>query len=69
VRVLEYLVDMLPSRLWKPGNLYVGPGGDWHFCVGAHPRLDWSVRTIEWRGTQRAHGRRSFDCSLHDDAP
>jgi hypothetical protein len=39
VRVVPHLfVDLLPRRLWGPGNLHVLPGGDWHFCVA--PGLD-----------------------------
>jgi hypothetical protein len=60
------LVDGLPVRLWAPGNLYILPGGNWHFCVGSHPRLDHSVRTVEWRGRQVAHGERPFDAYSED---
>jgi hypothetical protein len=31
-------VDLLPRRLWTPGNLFRLPGGDWHFCVKPGPR-------------------------------
>jgi hypothetical protein len=58
VRLVEELVDRLPAKLWRPANLYILPGGDWHFCRGGHRRLSWSVRTIEWRGRQVAYGRR-----------
>jgi hypothetical protein len=50
VNVLGPVVDLLPRRLWKLGNNYVLPGGDWHFCVGTNDRLGHCVRTIEWRG-------------------
>jgi hypothetical protein len=61
MRFSESIVDALPSRLWRPGNLFMLPGGDWHFCVGTHPRLERSVRTVEWRGREIARGRREFD--------
>ena len=53
---LEHLIDRLPARLWAPGNLYLLPGGPWHFCVGRHPTHERSVRTVEWRGHEVAHG-------------
>jgi hypothetical protein len=61
VQMIERIVDALPSRLWKPGNLHVLPGGAWHLCVGEHPRLAQGVRTIEWRDKVVARGRRPFD--------
>lgn len=67
MRVLEAIVDVLPERAWKPANLYMVPGGDLHFCVGKHPRLDRSVRTIEWRGREIAHGHRPFDYAIHEE--
>jgi hypothetical protein len=67
VTLLERVVDILPEWLWHPGNLYMLPGGDWHFCVGRHPRLPWSVRTIEWRGREFARGRRVFNDDAHRD--
>ena len=68
VRVVEPVVDSLPERLWRPGNLYSLPGGEWHFCVGDHPRLGRPVRTIEWRGREVARGRRSFNFTTHDES-
>ena len=56
--LIERIVDALSERLWRPGNLYMAPGGDWHFCRGAHPRTGVSVRTVEWRGREIARGRR-----------
>lgn len=61
----ERVVDALPKRLWRAGNLYMLPGGDWHFCVGSHPQSGQSVRTVEWRGRQLAHGRRAFHHDPH----
>lgn len=58
VRFVEWLVDALPKRLWAPGNLYMLPGGDWHFCKGPHPGSGEWVRTVEWRGRQVARGGR-----------
>jgi hypothetical protein len=55
---LAWLVDVLPSRLWKPGNLYMPFGHRLHFCSGtgaAH-----SVRTIEWDGREIARGKQQF---------
>lgn len=66
VRLTETIVDVLPKRLWKPANLYTLPGGDWHFCVGGHPRIDRSVRTVEWRGREIARGRNAFDIAFHE---
>ena len=37
------------------------PGGTWHFCLRGHPRSGQSVRTVEWRDREVAHGRRRFD--------
>jgi hypothetical protein len=66
VSLIEKLVDALPERLWAFGNLYMLPGGDWHFCVGAHPRDGRSVRTVEWRGREIARGYSDFEAP---DAP
>jgi len=65
VRLIERVVDALPERLWRPGNLYMLPGGDWHFCVGSNPRTGQSVRTVEWQGREVARGRRRFDHDPH----
>ena len=64
--LIERLVDALPERLWAPGNLYMLPGGDWHFCVGSRGVEPHSVRTVEWRGREIAHGRRSFNFAADD---
>lgn len=40
LRVVEPVVDSLPEELWRPGNLYSLPGGDWRFCVGDHPQRE-----------------------------
>jgi hypothetical protein len=61
VRVVEPVVDLLPERLWRVGKFYALPAGNWHFCVGAHPRRGGPVRTIEWRGREIARGRRPFE--------
>jgi hypothetical protein len=66
VRLVEPVVDALPERLWRPGNLYSLPAGDWHFCVGDDPRLGRPVRTIEWRSREIARGRRRFNFTAHD---
>jgi hypothetical protein len=55
---VEIVVDALPRRLWKSGNLYSLPFGEWHFCVADHPEESRTVRTVEWRGRQVAMGRR-----------
>ena len=68
VRLLQELVDRLPARLWKTGNLYRLPAGDWHFCAGRHPTLSRRVRTIEWRSRQIAHGQREFRLDADEDA-
>ena len=65
--LVERLVDALPLRLWRPANLYMLPGGDWHFCVGRHPKTDVSVRTVEWRGREVARGRRLFRPEAHGE--
>jgi hypothetical protein len=36
------VVDLLPDRLWRPGNLWTVFGHDLHFCVGVD-----GVRTVE----------------------
>jgi hypothetical protein len=56
-----WIVDLLPRRLWRPGNLY---GNRWlgyklHFCSG--PGKRWSVRTVEWSGREVARGKRPFE--------
>jgi hypothetical protein len=60
MRFQERLVDRLPRRLWRPGNLYRLPAGDWHFCTAEHPETGRSVRTVEWRGRPVARGRTPF---------
>jgi hypothetical protein len=57
VRVLDRVVDTLPARLWRAGNLYLLPGGELHFCMGEHPTLGHRVRTVEWRGREVLQGR------------
>jgi len=51
------VVDVLPSRLWKAGNLY---GNSLHFCAGRHPSSGRLVRTVEWNGGRLVNGRRLF---------
>lgn len=55
------MVDFLPERLWKPGNLHLGCR--LHFCDDVAPdgAPDTFVRTIEWNGRAVAHGRRPID--------
>jgi hypothetical protein len=67
VGLAAVMVDALPERLWRPGNFYHLPGGDWHFCVGRSGRP--SVRTVEWRGREIAYGRRPFNYAAHDTDP
>lgn len=57
VRVLDRVVDTLPARLWRAGNLYLLPGGELDFCTGEHPTLGHRVRTVEWRGREVLRGR------------
>lgn len=47
--LVEKLVDVLPERLWAPVNLYMLPGGTWHFCSCSDPSDEHSIRTVEWR--------------------
>ena len=49
--VLRRVVDALPLRLWRPGNLFLG--GRLHFCSDG-------VRTVEWKGREVARGRHEF---------
>jgi len=67
VNLIERVVDALPERLWRPGNLYMLPGGEWHFCVGGHPKTGESVRTVEWRSREIARGRRRFNYEAHSE--
>ena len=53
VKLVSRLVDRLPNRLWGPGNTYLG--ARLHFCVGRHPKGR-TVRTVEWKGREIAHG-------------
>ena len=59
-RFLASTVDVLPIRLWRPGNLSVGRR--LHFCVGSpsQAHAGQSVRTVEWNGREIAHGHRPF---------
>lgn len=67
VSLVERLVDVLPRRLWRAGNLYRLPGGEWHFCVGVNPAGTANVRTVEWGNREIACGRRHFD-ALEDES-
>jgi hypothetical protein len=67
VGIIEAIVDSLPAKLWQPANLYILPGGDWHFCTRSHPRLGWSVRSVEWRGREIAHGRQRIELATDDE--
>lgn len=49
--LVSVLVDLLPLRLWRPANLFVG--GRLHFCSD-------QVRTVEWNGRVVARGRADF---------
>jgi hypothetical protein len=59
--VFAWVVDRLPVRLWRIGNLYMLPGGDWHVCHAPNRDGSASVRTIEWRGHVLTRGRKPFD--------
>jgi hypothetical protein len=67
VGLLAVLVDVLPDRLWRLGNLYQLPGGDWHFCIASRPGTQGGVRTIEWRGRVVVRGRRPIGLSKPSD--
>jgi hypothetical protein len=67
VRVLARLVDILPARLWRAGNLHMLPGGELHFLVGEHPTLGHRVRTVEWRGREVLWGRTPVADVEHED--
>ena len=56
---LGWLVDLLPRRLWKPGNLFMPFGHRLHFCSAPPARR--SVRTIEWDGREIARGTNPFE--------
>ena len=49
------LVDRLPGRLWRPGNLHLIRSRALHFCLGGGGN-----RTIELDGREIASGRRNF---------
>jgi hypothetical protein len=49
------LIDRLPRRLWRPGNLYLGMR--LHFCI-ADDEDGKTVRTVEWQGSEIGRGRR-----------
>jgi hypothetical protein len=71
VIIPRWLVDLLPERLWAPGNLIIPRYGDaligqWHFCVGPGDNGQDSVRTVERNGRQVARGRRTFNFNVHD---
>lgn len=57
----RFLVDALPFRWWRHGNLhFIGP---WtvHFCCGSSTRVPHAVRTIEVNDREVAQGDRPFD--------
>jgi hypothetical protein len=67
---MRRVVDLLPERLWAPGNLMIPPIGEqligrWHFCVGSDEEVGHAVRTIERKGRQVARGLRPFNCAVH----
>ena len=49
----RWAVDLLPVRLWEPGNIVSAPGGDWHPLYEARRRRP-SAATVEWRGLEDA---------------
>jgi hypothetical protein len=58
------VVDVLPERLWRPGNRYLGMR--LHFCVGGE--TDRAVRTVEWNGREVGRGRKAADLAALGDA-
>jgi hypothetical protein len=56
-----WIVDRLPRRLWRPGNLYGNRWLGWklHFC--ADPSEKQAVRTVEWDGRRIGSGKRPFE--------
>jgi hypothetical protein len=55
VWIPSVVVDRLPSRLWKPGNLHFG--ARLHFCVGAATNEDHRVvRVVELNGDRIGQG-------------
>ena len=67
---MRRVVDLLPERLWTPGNLLMPPVGEraigqWHFCVADNKELGHSVRTIERNGREVARGLRPINSGAH----
>jgi hypothetical protein len=56
--VPDWVVDMLPRRLWKPGNLFMPFRHDLHFCSALDAGRP--VRTIEWDAREVGRGRQRF---------
>ena len=69
MRLRSRIVDSLPTRLWKPGNLYMPFN---HRPIGYVPE-SWTIadhrlyvcgadgmRTVEWDGPEIAGGSRTF---------
>jgi len=68
MKIRATIVDGLPSRLWKSGNLYIlfnhrpfsylpevrHSPNTLHFCVGD------GVRTVEWDDREIARGAKPF---------
>jgi hypothetical protein len=52
--LIALLVDRLPARLWRPGNLHFIRSRALHFCLGGGGN-----RTIELDGREIASGRRN----------
>lgn len=55
--VPAFVIDRLPLRWWRIGNLYLGMR--LHFCIGGG--RDGPVRTVEWNGREIGIGRRVID--------
>ncbi len=56
MRIPARVVDALPQRLWRPGNLFLG--ARLHFCVDGGTGEP--VRTVEWNGAEIGLGRKPF---------
>jgi hypothetical protein len=54
------IVDLLPERLWWPGNIYRVFGRDLHLCVAAGGH-----RTVELEGREIGRGTRGLAESPH----
>lgn len=69
MRIPARVVDVLPQRLWRPGNVYLR--ARLHFCVDTG--VGEPVRTVEWKGREIGLGRRPFkffpESAFEDETP